>query len=48
MTASQREALLGLMDAILAVDYCPPNLVARAQALRTRVVFGAAFDSLFG
>ncbi len=37
MTARQRSALIGMMDAILAVDHAPAGIRARAQDLRGRL-----------
>lgn len=37
MTEAQRAALLGLMDAILAVKHCPSDIRARAEALEEKL-----------
>jgi len=37
MTVAQRSALLGMMDAILAVDHAPAGIRARAERLRDRL-----------
>lgn len=48
MTTSQRSALSGMMSAILAVDHCPPDIRARAEALQAKLSPFAALMRLFG
>lgn len=37
MSAAQRKALLGMMDAILAVKHCPADIRARAESLEAKL-----------
>ncbi len=48
MTASQRAALIDLMDAILACDCAPAGMQNRAHALRFKLAVGAMLGDIFG
>lgn len=47
MTESQRNALINMMNAILRIPWCPPDIRARAELLLSQLIPGYGFSSIF-